>query len=160
MHERMMPDMDFQVRSLLAAPADAVWNQSFRMDVVNEELRPWMRMTYPKDKELLDSTPVGRRAFRSIIMLGRVLPADYYDVTFVDIEPGRCFRECSSSLFMRQWEHQRVLEPLDGGCAVVDSVHYQARLPGFGRLLRPLFVRLFKSRHRVMRQRFGVLSQR
>ena len=46
------------------------------------------------------------RAFRSIILLGKVLPVDYYDVCFIGVQPGRRFHERSSSLFVRLFENR------------------------------------------------------
>jgi ligand-binding SRPBCC domain-containing protein len=83
---------------------------------------------------------------------------DYYDVTFVDIQPARRFHERSSSLFLRQWEHRRTLETIEGGCCVTDRVQYEMRLPWVGGALRPLFRKMFENRHRFLRAAFDVLA--
>ena len=71
------------------------------------------------------------------------------------LEPGRGFLERSRMLSMRVWEHERRLQPVAGGCRIVDRLTFQPRLPGMGPLLER-FIRLtFRHRHRRLRGQFG-----
>ena len=154
----MRPRNIVEVTSTLAAPAGAVWERVSTFEGVNDELRPLMRMTAPRDMRRLETYQVrpGERLFRSWILLFGVLPVDYDDITLVSIEPGRGFHERSSTLSMRVWEHERTLEPAgEGACVVRDRLTFQPRVPGTTRLLRPIVAALFAHRHRQLARRFG-----
>src|SRR6476469_9745815 len=91
-----MPKQITQTSELPAAP-DAVWDRIASMDGINHELGPWMRMTSPRGAELsVDQVPLGRRWFRSWVLLGGVIPFDYDDLRIERLEPGRGFLERSS----------------------------------------------------------------
>ena len=149
---------EFQVRSRLDAPADAVWERVITFEGVNDELRPIVRMTAPPAIRSLDPAQVvlGERLFRSWILLFGVLPIDYDDVTVVRLEPGRGFLERSPMLTQRTWEHERTLEP-DGeaSCVVTDRVRFEPRIGFVAPVLRPVFRAVFRHRHRRLRRRFG-----
>ena len=135
-----------------AAP-DAVWDRVASLDGINHELRPWMRMTAPRGVETLDPAEIrmGERLFRSWILLFGVIPFDYDDLTLVRLEPGEGFLERSKMLSQRVWEHERTLEPVDGGCRVTDRLRFEPRVPGSGALARALVARIFRHRHRRLR---------
>jgi ligand-binding SRPBCC domain-containing protein len=147
----------FTVSSRLAAPRGAVWERVSSMEGVNDELAPLVRMTYPATVADLGEAdvPLGERLFRSWLLLFGVVPFDYDDLVLVRVEAGRGFLERSSMLSQRVWEHERTLEDAPGGCLVTDRIRYEPRLPGLGRLLRPLLRRFFAHRHRRLRRRFG-----
>ena len=146
------------MQTRLAAPAGEVWDRVSTFEGVNDELRPLMRMTAPAHIRQLDPSQVrpGERLFRSWILLFGVLPVDYDDITLVSIEPGRGFHERSSMLSMRVWEHERTLEAAGGSsCVVRDRLSFEPRVPGTGRLVRPVVAALFRHRHRRLERRFG-----
>jgi hypothetical protein len=96
--------------SELQAPPEAVWARVASLEGINYELGPWMRMTAPRGAELSHSTvPLGRRWFRCWILLFGVVPFDYDDLCVERLDPGRRFRECSTMLTARRWEHERTL---------------------------------------------------
>ena len=70
---------------------------------VNKELRPLARMTFPPEFASLTSAMLlnDRPAFRSWILLFGFIPADFDDITLVELEPGRGFYERSRLLTMR-----------------------------------------------------------
>ena len=67
----------------------------------------------PADAEdLTDGWRPGQRLFRSWLLVGGLLPVDYDDVSFAEVEPGRRFLERSSLLSQSVWEHERTIEPV------------------------------------------------
>ena len=124
-----MAKLSASLRVELAADAEEVWARATTLAGVNEELRPLLRMTAPealRDASIADLEP-GVPAGRSWLLLGRVLPVDYDDLTLVEIEPPRRFLERSRMLTMELWEHERVVEPLGPGrCAVTDRLVVRA----------------------------------
>ena len=116
-------------------------------------------MTYPKRFASLDaaSAPIGRRAFRSWILLFGVLPIDYDDLTLVWIDPPHGFRERSTMLTMREWNHERLIAPAGAGCELTDRVSFVPRVAALGPLLRVVFGLAFRLRHRNLRRMFGGL---
>jgi hypothetical protein len=146
------------VASRLGAAPDEVWERVITPEGVNDEMRPWLRMTVPAGFEGLDpeSVVLGERIGRSWILLLGLLPFDYDDLTLVRIEPGRGFLERSTMLSQRLWEHERTIEPHgEGGCTVTDRVRWQPRLGLPGRPLRPVIAWFFRHRHARLRRRFG-----
>ena len=89
------------------------------------------------------------------MLLFGVIPVDYDDLTLVAIEPGRRFLERSPMLSMREWQHERVLEPDGTGTRVTDRLTFTPRLG----LLKPLAVwivgLLFRHRHKRLRSWFA-----
>jgi ligand-binding SRPBCC domain-containing protein len=146
------------VTSRLAAPAAAVWERVITPAGINDEMRPWLRMTVPAGFEGLDPDRVvlGERIGRSWVLLFGLLPLDYDDLTLVRLEPGRGFLERSTMLSQRSWEHERTIEPDgDGVCRITDRVHWQPRLGLPGRPLRPMIGWFFRHRHGRLRRYFG-----
>lgn len=147
--------------SELAAAPEVVWRHATSMTGVNEELTPLLRMTVPAGLAGVgvDALPTGRRAGRSWLLLFGWLPVDYDDLTIAEHGPGRRFLETSTMLTQSYWEHERTVDPADGGCRLVDTVQWQGRLPGLGALYRLAVPLLFGHRHRRLRRRFGVPSR-
>ena len=143
--------------SEVAAEPGAVWDRIASMDGINHELGPWMRMTSPRGAVLsVDQVPLGRRWFRSWVLLFGVIPFDYDDLCVERLEPGRGFLERSTMLSARTWEHERTLEPLTGGgTRVTDRVAWVPRMRGIGRLHRATIAAIFRHRHRRLRSWFG-----
>ncbi len=146
----------FELSSRLAAPAAEVWSHATSMRGVNRELFPLVRMTHPKGLESLEGNevPLGRCAFRSWILLVGFIPIDYDDLTFIELEPGR-FLERSPMLTQREWQHERRVEPFEGGCVLTDLVRFVPRIGALGPLFLPMFRMAFALRHRNLRRRFG-----
>ena len=159
-HKHYVPGMhgpyEFVASSRLDAPAERVWEHATTPEGVNDELRPFVRMTHPADVGFTPETVVpGERLFRSWILLFGVVPIDYDDITLVRIDPGRGFLERSPMGSQRVWEHERRIEPDGTGCVVVDRVLHQPRAPVGGRWQSKLFRQFFLHRHRRLRRRFG-----
>jgi ligand-binding SRPBCC domain-containing protein len=145
------------VTSRLDASPREVWDRIVTPEGINDELRPFLRMTVPRGIERLDpaSVELGKPIGRSWILLFGVLPIDRDDVPLVELEEGRRFLERSPMLSMKLWEHERTVEPNGSGCEITDRIRFQARLGLPAALPRPLFRAFFRHRHRRLRRRFG-----
>lgn len=143
--------------SHLDAPLAAVWDRVTTPEGINDEMHPYLRMTLPSGVERLDpeSIELGRPIGRSWILLFRLIPFDYDDVTLVRLDPGHGFLERSKMLSQRCWEHERTLEPAGSGCRITDRVNWQPRLGLPGRPLRPVIAWFFRHRHRKLQRHFG-----
>ena len=136
--------------SLVPAPAADVWARVVTPEGINDEFWPWLTMSLPKSASSLsiDTLELGKPVGRSWIRLFGVLPVDYDDLTIAELEPGRRFLERSRLFSAPQWQHERVVEPVDAaGSRVTDRLTFTPRR-GFG-LLGPSIIRLiFFYRHR------------
>jgi len=154
------PHGEFTVSSNLAAPPDVVWRHAVSPAGVNRELRPLLRMTFPADVgDLAASWRPGQRVFRSWLLLGGVVPVEYDDVVFEEIDPGRRFLERSSMLTQRVWEHERCIVPRAGGCTLTDRIRFVPRIPWLGGLQRAIFRTVFALRHRNLHHLFGRIPE-
>lgn len=147
-----------QRSSLLALPAERMWERATTPAGINHELRPILRMTMPRELRgvTLEEFPVGRPAGRSWILLGGVLPVDFDDLCLVELEPPRRFLERSSTLAFSLWEHERLIEPDEDGCRVTDRLGFELRrglraVPGAAAIARAIVGTLFSHRHRRLR---------
>jgi ligand-binding SRPBCC domain-containing protein len=147
----------FEFSSRLAALAVEVWAHATSMRGVNRELFSLARMTHPRELSVLDAAlvPIGQRVFRSRILAAGLVPIDYDDLTFIELEPGRRFLERSPMLTQREWQHERVIEPSDGGSTVTDRVQFVPRAPALGPLFLVVFRLAFRLRHWNLRRIFG-----
>jgi ligand-binding SRPBCC domain-containing protein len=152
-----MSELQVTTTSELDAPPGAVWARVASMQGINHELGPWMRMTSPRGAELsADAVPLGRRWFRSWILLFGVLPFDYDDLCVDRLDPERGFLERSKMLSASRWEHERTLEALPGGATrVTDRVVFVPRIRATSGLHRALIAAIFRHRHRRLRSHFG-----
>ena len=148
---------EISVSSRLDAPPAAVWERVITPEGINDEMRPYLRMTLPPGVEQLDleSVEIGVPIGRSWILLFGLLPFDYDDVSLARLEPGCGFLERSKMLSQRSWEHERTIEPTDGGCLVTDRVSWQPRLGLPGGPLRPIIGWFFRHRHKRLQRYFG-----
>jgi ligand-binding SRPBCC domain-containing protein len=147
----------FEVVSEVAADAATVWTHAVSGRGINRELAPLARMTLPGDGPILspDEVVIGKRLFRSWILLGGLLPVDYDDLTLVELEPGRRFLESSPMLSQRVWRHERIVESSGDGCRVTDRVEFEPRIRLLGPLYAAVFRAAFRLRHRNLRRSFG-----
>ena len=145
-----------EVSTRLDAGPDEVWARIATPEGINDELRPWMRMTAPGGGELnLDTIEAGEGIGRSWVLLFGLIPIDYDDITIVELDRGRGFVERSTMLSQRAWEHIRTIRPDDGGSVVTDAISWEPRLPISAGALRPLFRTIFGHRHRRLVRHFG-----
>lgn len=148
--------MEATTTSAIPASADAVWARAVRLEGINHELGPWMRMTMPRGlrgKTIADIEPPARPGRSWLLFLG-LIPFDYDDLGIVELGPGHRFLERSTMLSMRTWEHERTVTGLgEGACEVTDRVAGELRrplawAPGADRAVGALLGRVFARRHR------------
>jgi ligand-binding SRPBCC domain-containing protein len=144
-----------EVSSRLEAAPEEVWSWVVTAEGVNDELRPWLRMTVPGGDFDLNSVEIGTPIGRSWVLLCGLIPIDYDEINLEEIDEGRGFVERSRMLSQRFWEHTRTIRPVDGGALLTDAIAWEPRLPVPGSAMRPLFRAIFGHRHRRLRRRFG-----
>jgi ligand-binding SRPBCC domain-containing protein len=147
-------------RSELEAQQARVWDHVTTVRGINDELRPWLRMTATRDLRAngIAAVRIGERICRSWVLLLGVLPIDYDDITLERLDPPRGFLERSTMLSQRAWEHERTLEHSggDGGrCVITDRIRYEPRVAVPDTILRAIYAAIFRHRHRRLRRRFG-----
>jgi hypothetical protein len=147
----------FEISSLLTADVDAVWVHCSSMEGVSQELRPWLRMTYPRGAGslLVDPFVPGKLLFRSRLLLLGVCPVDRTDLTLVELQPGRRFLERSPMATQRFWQHERLLEPVPEGTRITDRLQWQGRFPGATAAFALAVPLLFHWRHHRLKGIFG-----
>lgn len=149
--------------SVVTAPADDVWAWAVSEEGINDELRPILRMTMPRDLrgKTIDDVEVGVPLGRSWILLFGLIPVDYDDLFLAELGPGHRFLEHSSTLSMRPWQHERTVEAIDPrSCRVTDRLTFKLRrpmawIPGMARLARAVVGALFRHRHRRLGRGVG-----
>jgi ligand-binding SRPBCC domain-containing protein len=153
--------MEFVKKSTIPAACDIVWERVISPEGINYELWPVMQMTVPlhmRNKTLHD-IPLGEKICRSWFLLFGFLPFDYDDIVIADREPGHCFRETSTMLSIKRWEHERTVNPRPDGCELVDRVSFDLRrlsamIPGMENLVAGILRWLFEHRHRRLAKWF------
>ncbi|ETO28756.1 hypothetical protein RFI_08371 [Reticulomyxa filosa] len=106
------------------------------MDGVNNELWPFIRMTYPKqlkkDKYRIDAAPLNVILFHSVLLLFCIIPIDLHYLILSQISSRvGCYEllENSYSILQKQWTHHRVVtSSANDTCIVTDEVTYHTRL--------------------------------
>ena len=144
-------------QSHLAAPPDAVWRRVTSVAGIDAEMAPLLRMTFPAGMQgLADAAFVpGTTLCRSWLLLFRVLPVDFSDLTLVELEPGRRFLERSPMGTMAFWQHERTVVPAPGGCHVVDALTFRPRRLLPSALVRACVGLFFRHRHARLRRHFN-----
>jgi ligand-binding SRPBCC domain-containing protein len=148
---------DVELSTLIPASAAAVWQRVASVEGVNHELGPLLRMTAPSDVHDIDlsTVPLGRRWFRSWVLLFGVVPVDYDDLTIVELDSGKRFLERSQMFTMSVWQHERILTPDGGGTLVTDRLTFTPRLGFIKPFARVIVGALFRHRHRRLRSWFA-----
>ncbi len=149
--------ISLRFESELAAAPDTVWRRVTSVEGIADEMTPLLRMTFPRGMHALpvDGFVPGRCLGRSWLLLLRVLPVDWSDLTLVELEPGRRFLERSPMLSMAFSQHERIVAPSQQGTRVVDNLMFQPRLLPHA-LVRAGVVLFFRHRHARLRRRFGI----
>lgn len=153
----------FELITVVPAPPERVWERVTTPEGINHEMGPWLRMTMPRALRdaTIDDVPVGERAGRSWLLLGRVLPVDYDDLQLVELERGRRFLERSAMGSMRVWQHERIVDRWPaGGSTVTDRIEFVPRalvgaIPGSSRLAERIVAAFFRHRHRRLVSHFS-----
>ncbi len=150
--------------TVLAAGADEVWAWVTTPEGINDEFRPWMRMTVPKawKHRSLAAVEAPVTVGRSWVLLFGFLPFDCDNLHLAEVGE-RHFSERSTMLTATAWSHDRRVEA-DGSvadrCVLHDRVGFVLRrplrwLPWSDRAYGAIVGAIFRHRHRRLARRFG-----
>jgi len=144
-----------EFRSTLRASRAEAWAWITSVRGISAELWPLLRMSAPKGVRRLNelAPELGRPLFRSRLYLFGLIPADYSDLTLLEMTEGEGFVEQSPMGSMRLWRHERRIEAGVQGCTLTDVLVFEPRFAA--RPSRWMVERLFRHRHAVLRRRFG-----
>lgn len=154
----MTPLRQVERSSFAAAPPDLVWERVTSAEGINDELRPWLRMTVPAawgDRAIGDLEPPETLG-RSWILAAGLIPIDYDRIRITEIG-DRSFQEDSTMLTMTVWRHARSVTAEADGSRVSDRLEMLPRrplrwIPGFGAGYAWVVARIFAHRHRRLRR--------
>ncbi len=151
----------FAVSTDLSMPAETFW-ASQSLATVNLELGPLVRMTFPAEilHQPITSWPQHVQKLKSWILFLGIIPVDRHLFETIQLVGERTFVEQSSSWLSRQWRHERVVQETPAGCRVTDIISFDPRLPILGPLQKAIYLAAFRHRHRVLKQRRGLLRSR
>ena len=150
-----MSQVELTYRSELKAPPEKVWRWITSIHGISTELWPLMKMTAPSGVGSITDVEIkpGEPMYKSWILLFGFLPIDRSKVTLVEIREGEGFLEQSPMTGMKQWRHERRIEPSAGGCVLTDRLTFE---PRFGTpVVRWFIKKLFEHRHEVLRRELG-----
>jgi ligand-binding SRPBCC domain-containing protein len=145
---------------IVNATKEEVWSHITQMKNVNEELSPYVRMTFPKDRadiasHDIRSIPMNTVLFTSVLLLFGWIPFDLHFLAFDRIVNGTAFYENSSTLLNRYWKHTRIISERGGKVFVSDEVHFSPRVPFIGSILTPVVRHIFVNRHKQLKRAFS-----
>ena len=145
------------VQSRVPGDAATIASELLTMQGVNYELMPITRMTAPRvwRETPIPEWPVQEHLFDSVLLLFGILPFDRHRFGLLETGPSG-FSESSSSLFMKAWRHDRVIEDQGGVVRVTDSVQFEPRVKLLGALVSPIYETVFRHRHKRLTRKFGV----
>lgn len=151
----------FEINSYFVSPKYLIWRHMTSMANINDELMPFIRMTYPADKDTLfcqsKTLVFGEPIFLSAILLFGFIPMDLHWLILDYLIDGECFYENSVTLLHKYWKHQRILTEVgDGKVQLKDKVEFQPRIWGLGYLLLPVVKYVFQHRHKKLAKLFLV----
>ncbi len=146
----------FTVSSKLDADAKFIADKVFRIAGVNEELMPLVKMQLTPEwlQKSLAQWPVGYNIHASWLLLFGLLPIDRHHFGLEQVTE-LSFREKSWTLVLRTWTHQRDILPMEGYSEVVDKIEMTTRLSWLEPLITPIYLAVFKHRHRRLQKMFG-----
>ena len=154
----MSDTVTLHFESRLQASRTELWQWITSVQGIRSEMRPLLTMTMPKGISSLAELTMapGQRLFRSYILLFGFLPADYSDLTLLELRDGEGFTEQSPMGSMKLWRHERNILPCPDDSHTLllsDRLVFQPRLAK--RLSCWLVGQLFTHRHQVLRKHFG-----
>ena len=155
--------IEVECSSTVATPAATVWAHVTTMDGVNDELLPWVRMTFPPEFSSLadaDDSLLGSTAFHSWLLAGGRVPFDRHSLCLLEVDDrgddGGSFVEESTTWLQRRWRHERDVVALgEGRSLVTDRLVVVPRVPIARPVVATVVSWLFARRHRRLVERFG-----
>jgi ligand-binding SRPBCC domain-containing protein len=149
--------IDIAIRTKLSASRAQVWSWITSVDGISKEMRPYLRMTTPKNlPRIVDvKTKLGEVFLHSRVFLFGFIPGGSWHFVLTELTEQDGFVEQSPSTFMKSWRHERriVDDPSDPSAVILsDHVTFAPKLGAWlsGRFLRHVFA----HRHRVLQKHF------
>lgn len=147
----------FEIESHVGLSPQRAWEIVTTPAGVNREFWPLLRMTFPRGADsLVSAWQPGRTLFRSWILLFGLLPVEYDDIAFVEVEEGRRFLERSEMLTQSLWQHERTIFADANGCRIADRVAFASRIPALEPLQGMIFRAVFRYRHFRLRRLYPI----
>jgi len=146
----------FEIETDLCLSPEKAWLHMTSPSGVNAEFWPFMRMTFPGTMEDVTSDwRPGQRLFRSWLLLFGVIPVEYDDFGFKEVDKGKRFLEISEMLSQQQWIHEREISETPMGVRLSDRVSFVSRLPSMERIYLGVFRLVFRYRHFRLNRLYG-----
>ena len=146
----------FEIESRVRIRPEELWDIVVTPAGVNAEFRPFLRMTFPPEVgSLADTWRPNETLFRSWILLFGILPVEYDDLTFVEVDVGHRFLERSQMFTQRVWQHEREILPDGDGARIIDRLTVESRIPMLEPIQVPIFRLVFRYRHARIRKLYG-----
>lgn len=153
----MQKEFSFEVSSIVKCDRQQLWQDVTKMKNVNYELMPLLKMTYPKQADILDIQTIrkGEVLFRSWFLFLGFIPVDLHNLRVVAMQENHYFHENSYSLVNSSWKHHRTLESTDEHhTKVTDWIRFVPKISFLGYILKPLIQYLFEHRHRRLSKKY------
>ena len=149
----------FKIESRVNADIERLYADLLTMDGVNYELMPVVKMTTPSKwaSKHLKLWPVGTELFSSVILLFGVIPVDLHRFKLSEVNESG-FKERSSSLTHKEWNHNRTIKSSGSTCIVTDELEFIPKLGFLGGVLVPVYTAIFKHRHIRLEAKYGAIS--
>lgn len=145
----------------LASDAETVWVFVARIEGVNHELWPVVRLTSPSGLARAHlGDPGVMSGFSSWMLLLGMVPIDRHRFHFEEVGASS-FKERSDSWMHRAWHHDRsvFVDDRDAtACVVEDRLKVSPRIGWLSPVIRPILRGVFHHRHLRLRSRFGTTS--
>lgn len=142
------------IRSVLPVAPATVWDAVTSPEGLNREMKPWLSFVAPEGIDLLRNAASGEVLPLKIRgPLG--LPLGRYPLRLVRFEEGRGFLEQTWMLPVLLWQHERIVEPENGGTVVTDRLGWRWKASFLDRLFRYGVRSFFRHRHRQLRRWAG-----
>jgi len=129
---------------------------------VNAELRPWVRMRFPRRirRQTLSTALLNQvtQPMPCWMLAGGVIPFDRHLLGFESMDDGVGFVEESSSWLQARWRHERTVGAVAGGTELTDRVTCRPRFVVSWPVTRVVVGAVFAHRHRRLRRRWGSVS--
>ncbi|MES2621251.1 MAG: hypothetical protein V4615_10395 [Bacteroidota bacterium] len=152
-----MNDFTFAIESEINSSKEILWQHITQMKNVNAELKPFARMTYPKEMSEIgkNEVPLKQVLFKSVILLFGSIPIDLHYLCLDRIDVGTAFYENSYSIQHHYWKHIRTISECNGKTLVKDEIHFAPRISLLGYLLLPVYKIIFANRHKQLSKVFS-----
>ena len=150
--------ISLKFESKLRTDREKLWTWISSVKGISKELWPLVKMTVPPEVLSIENLPFkpGVKVFRSYLLLGGLIPFDYWDLTLTELTANYGFVENSTIGLMQHWRYERIISehPTDTQMMILtDQMEFA---PRFAPRMTEYFVKkLFEHRHKVLQNGFN-----